>query len=137
MKDDFRELSERLAAAGIAATPQRLRIAALVLAGPQHVTAEQLLERLVERGERVSKATVYNTLNLFAARGILRQLCVDPERAWFDSNVEPHFHVLRVDTGELTDLPAGSMRLGALPELPPGTEAEGVEVLIRVRPTGA
>jgi Fur family transcriptional regulator, iron response regulator len=135
MKDEFEHERGRLKEAGIAATLQRLRIAALVLSGPQHVTAEQVLARLVARGERVSKATVYNTLNLFASRGVLRQLCVDPERAWFDSNTEPHFHVLRVDTGELTDLPVERLCLGALPALPSGTEVDGVEVLIRVRPT--
>ena len=62
-------------------------VALLLLAAPQHLSAEQILASLRAAGARVSKATVYNTLNLFAARGLIRQLSVDGSRAWFDSNV--------------------------------------------------
>ena len=71
-------------------------IAALLLASPQHLTAEQILCRLREGGMRISKATVYNTLNLFAAKGVIRQLAVDGDRAWFDSNTEPLLTTLEV-----------------------------------------
>src|SRR2546429_10025132 len=54
---------------------------------------------------RVSKATVYNTLNLFAAHGLIRQLSVDGSRAWFDSNVEPHYHFHDLESGALIDVP--------------------------------
>ena len=64
-------------------------IAALLLASPQHLTAEQILCRLREGGMRISKATVYNTLNLFAAKGVIRQLAVDGDRALLHV-VEPH-----------------------------------------------
>ena len=70
-------LVERLKKNGVLPTAQRLRIAALLLASPQHLTAEQILCRLREGGMRISKATVYNTLNLFAAKGVIRQLAVD------------------------------------------------------------
>ena len=56
---------------------------------PQHLSAEQILASLRVHGARVSKATVYNTLNLFAGRGLIRQLSVDGSRAWFDSKPTP------------------------------------------------
>jgi len=66
----------RLTECGIRPTAQRVRIAALLLSAPQHLSAEQILAQLRTAGARVSKATVYNTLNLFAAHGLIRQLSV-------------------------------------------------------------
>src|SRR5215831_9424351 len=82
----------RLTECGIRPTAQRVRIATLLLSAAQHLSAEQILAQLRAAGARVSKATVYNTLNLFAAHGLIRQLSVDDSRAWFDSNVDPHYH---------------------------------------------
>ena len=126
-------LRARLTAHGIGATAQRLEIAALVLSEPQHVTAEIVLSRLGALGRRVSKATVYNTLNLFAARGLLRTLAIDPDVTWFDSNTDAHFHVQHVDSGQLVDLDPSSVQVVGLPALPLGTEVAGIEVVIRVR----
>ena len=126
-------LRARLTAHGIGATAQRLEIAALVLSEPQHVTAEIVLSRLGALGRRVSKATVYNTLNLFAARGLLRTLAIDPDVTWFDSNTDAHFHVQHVDSGQLVDLDPSTVQVVGLPALPPGTEVAGIEVVIRVR----
>src|SRR5471032_2942734 len=83
---------QRLTDCGIRPTAQRVRIASLLLSCPQHLSAEQILASLRTAGARVSKATVYNTLNLFAGHGLIRQLSVDGSRAWFDSNVEAHYH---------------------------------------------
>src|SRR2546430_1573636 len=94
---------QRLSACGIRPTAQRLRIAALLLAEPQHLSAEQILASLRSAGARVSKATVYNTLNLFAERGLIRQLSVDGSRAWFDSNVDAHYHFHDITSGALID----------------------------------
>ena len=122
---------------GILATPQRLLVAELLFARDQHLTADQIIHALAEAGTQVSKATVYNTLNLFSAKGLLKPLQVDPERGLFDSNTEPHHHIHDVDTGELIDVPPGAVEIARLPELPPGTEAVGVDVVIRVRRRGA
>src|SRR6202166_584322 len=85
-------VTSRLAACGFRISDQRLRIASILLSAPQHLSAEQIAEALRREGARVSKATVYNTLNLFAARGLIRQLTLDGSCAWFYSNVAPHYH---------------------------------------------
>lgn len=127
-------LAERLRTRGIRPTPQRLRIAALLLVDPPaHHSAEQVLADLQQTGMQVSKATVYNTLNLFAAHGLIRQFAVDGDRMWFDPNVTPHHHFHDTETGQLTDLPLPAVRFAQLPEPPPGMEVTGVDVLIRVR----
>lgn len=125
---------ERLAGCGIRPTAQRVRIAALLLSAPQHLSAEQILASLRSHGARISKATVYNTLNLFAAHGLIRQLSVDCSRAWYDSNVDAHYHFHDTATGALTDVPIPAVEFSRLPEPPPGTEVAGIEVVIRVRP---
>jgi Fur family transcriptional regulator, iron response regulator len=123
----------RLADCGIRPTAQRVRIAALLLSSPQHLSAEQILASLRSAGARVSKATVYNTLNLFAAHGLIRQLSVDGARAWFDSNVDPHYHFHDLTTGALIDVPVPAVEFSRLPPPPPGTEVAGIDLVIRLR----
>ena len=125
--------AKRLSDFGIRPTAQRLQIASLLIAAPQHLSAEQILASLRAAGVRVSKATVYNTLNLFAARGLIRQLCVDGSRAWFDSNVAPHFHFHDLDSGRLIDVPPPDVQFARLPAPPPGMEMAGIDLVIRLR----
>jgi Fur family iron response transcriptional regulator len=123
----------RLSDCGIRPTAQRVRIASLLLAEPQHRSAEQILASLRACGARVSKATVYNTLNLFAERGLIRQLSVDGARSWFDSNVDPHYHFHDESTGALIDVPVPAVEFSRLPVPPPGTEVTGIDLVIRLR----
>jgi Fur family transcriptional regulator, iron response regulator len=127
------QTEQRLAECGIRPTGQRVRIAALLLSAPQHLSAEQILDSLRAAGARVSKATVYNTLNLFAERGLIRQLSVDGSRAWFDSNVDAHYHFHDVTSGALIDVPVPDVEFSRLPSPPPGTEVAGIDVVIRLR----
>jgi Fur family iron response transcriptional regulator len=84
----------------------------------------------------VSKATVYNTLNLFVGEGLAREIHADPERCVYDSTMAPHHHFQNVDTGEMIDIRPEDLAFARLPELPPGTEIESVDVVIRVRRKG-
>ena len=118
---------------GILPTPQRVEIARILLEKPQHMSADQILEQLREAGSAVSKATVYNTLNLFSERGLVKEVMVDPVRKFYDSTTHPHHHFYNVDSGDLSDIPDEQVRFQDLPELPEGTERESVEVLIKVR----
>lgn len=126
-------IATRLASHGAKPTTQRLKLAELVFERPQHVSAEQLLQTARARGIRVSKATVYNTLNLFVECGLLRELVVDRDRVYYDSTVHAHHHFYNVDTGEMIDIPSESVSFAGVPAAPPGTEQDGVEVIIRVR----
>jgi len=110
----------------------------LLLAGPCHVSADQLLQSLRRSGSRISKATVYNTLKAFSRAGIIQEVAVDPSRLVYDSTTTRHHHFLDEDTGELTDINPAQVELPRLPPLPEGTHATSVELIIRVRraPTG-
>jgi len=118
---------------GISPTEPRLEVAALLLRRPQHLSAEQVLDRLYSRGSSVSTATVYNSLKLFAKRGLIRECIVDPERRFYDSRTTPHHHFYNVDTGKLSDIPAHKIKINGLPKLPRGTHCAGIELVVRVR----
>ena len=128
------EVSSLLERHGIRPTQQRVRVAEVLLAAPVHLTAEQLLVSLRQAPSRVSKATVYNTLKLFVDHGLVRQIHLDPERCVYDSVIAPHHHFQNVATGEMVDIRPDDLELSRLPPLPAGTEVDGVEVVIRVRP---
>ena len=127
------EAAELLHDRGVLPTVQRVDIALVILARPQHLSAEQILGAIRTSGLRISKATVYNTLNLFCKRGLLRTVDVDPTRQFYDSSTRAHHHFYNVDTGELTDIPSDAVRLDVNAVLPPGTEQAGVDVVVRVR----
>lgn len=118
---------------GIRPTSQRVKVAEILLTSPRHLTAEQILVALREATGHVSKATVYNTLNLFVDQGLAREIHADPERCVYDSTMVPHHHFQNVDTGEMTDILPADLSFARLPPLPPGTEIESVDVVIRVR----
>ena len=120
---------------GILPTAQRLEVAGILLERPQHLSAEQIIDHLRTNGSGVSKATVYNTLNLFCERGLVDECLVDPERRFYDSTTEPHHHFYNMDTGELTDIPQQNIEICGLPELPEDFHVEGVEVVIKGRGT--
>lgn len=127
-------LVERLRAADVNPTAQRLAVAAVLFEAPAHFSAEQVLARLQgQQGVSVSKATVYNTLGLFARKGLVREVVVDPNHIVFDSNTAPHHHIYNVDDGSLIDVPLDAAALATLPERPEGTEVVGVDVIVRVR----
>ncbi len=128
------ELEARLRDAGVTPTRQRMEIAQILFERPQHLCAEQLLARLREgTGRTVSKATVYNTLGLFARVGLVREVIADPSRVFYDSNTSEHHHVFDEETGRLTDLDPGLVDVASLPPLPDGMEVAGVDVIVRVR----
>ena len=125
---------EMLRSRGITPTSQRIEIARLLFSRCEHLSAEDVFSLMNADRAKASKATVYNTLGLFAEQGLIRQLIVDPERVYYDPNTSPHHHFYDVSTGMLTDVDATLVQITGMPALPPGSELEGMDVIIRVRP---
>ena len=128
-----RDIPTMLEANGIHPTPQRVEIAATMLAELQHLSADQVLAEVRANGAQVSKATVYNTLGLLAEKGLVREVIVDPARVFYDSNTERHYHFFNLDTGRLIDFDADLLAMTKLPPLPVGTVTDGIDVIVRVR----
>jgi len=126
-----------LADAGLRPTRQRLALAALLVGDGQHrhVTAESLFDAARGAGEKVSLATVYNTLRSFCDAGLMSEITVDGTKSYFDTNTTEHPHFFWEDTGELTDAATERMQITNLPNAPEGAEIASVDVVIRLRRT--
>ena len=126
-------VSQLLRRAGLRPTRQRIALATLLFGnGDRHVTAELLHEEAVRAGERVSLATVYNTLHQFTAVGLLREVAVEGAKAYFDTNTSNHYHFFCEHSGKLLDIATGAIRIEGLPEAPEGTVISRVDVLVRL-----
>ena len=86
------EIAARLRTHGINPTSQRIEIAQALFLRCEHLSAEEVFALVNGESARVSKATVYNTLGLFAARGLIREVIADPARIFYDPNTAPHHH---------------------------------------------
>ena len=126
-------VAEILRSRGIMPTAQRVLIGRELLLRPQHISAEQLLARVNIQGELVSKATIYNTLGLFAEKGLIREVIIDPNKLFYDTNTSPHHHVYHLDDGTLEDVSEEQVGIAQLPRLADGLQVEGVDIIIRVR----
>ena len=115
----------------ISPTRQRVEIAEFLFQRPQHLSAEKILDGVADAGNRVSRATVYNTMGLFASKGVVREVLIDRERVFYDSNTEVHQHFYNVDTGELTDV-YDADDMVTEPELPDGMRIISTDIVYKV-----
>ena len=114
-------------------TRQRLAIARVLFARHQHLSADQVMLSANRADAELSKATVYNTLKLFVEKRLIREVIVDPDKVFYDSNTGPHHHFYDIQTGEIIDIDAAEITVAGLPPLPEGKVAEGVDVIVRIR----
>lgn len=126
-----------LSQGGLRPTRQRVSLASLLVGdgNDRHVTAESLFEAASAAGERVSLATVYNTLRAFCDAGLMREITVDGSKSYFDTNMSDHPHFFWEDTAELSDAPVDQLLIKQLPDAPAGAEIAKVDVVIRLRRT--
>lgn len=127
------ELVEVLRNHDINPTHQRIEIAYVLFSRREHLSADQLLAMVNERNAETSKATVYNTLNLFLEKKLIREVIVDPSKVFYDPNTDTHHHFYDLDTGELTDIDAAEIEVSGLPQLPEGVVTEGIDIIVRIR----
>ncbi|HXF52983.1 MAG TPA: Fur family transcriptional regulator [Hyphomicrobiaceae bacterium] len=126
-------VAERLRRSGLRPTRQRMALAALLFGETdRHVTAEMLHAEAVAAGERVSLATVYNTLHQFKRAGLLRELAIDGTKAYFDTNTSNHNHFFIERDGTLIDIPGDAIRVDGLPQPPAGTRIVHVDLVVRL-----
>jgi len=129
----YSHVIDRLRAAGLRPTRQRLALARLLFdGGDRHVTAEMLHAEVLNANVRVSLATVYNTLHQFTSCGLLREIVVDASRSYFDTNMSDHHHFYMEDGGDLQDIPGDEIVVSRLPAVPMGKQIKRVEVIVRV-----
>lgn len=127
-----------LTGGGVRPTRQRVALASLLVGDGKnrHVTAESLFAAALDSGEKVSLATVYNTLRAFCDAGIMQEVLVDGNKSYFDTRMDDHPHFFWEDTASLSDAPAEQLEIARIPEVPAGMEVSRVDVVIRLRRKG-
>ncbi len=130
--DTSSDIAQKLEQHGIKPTRQRLLIGACLFDCDQHVTADEVMLRVNQSKKLVSKATVYNTLGLFASHGLLKEVVIDTSKLVYDTNVSAHHHLYHIDRGELEDINLDQV-VTQIPDLQSDLEVDGVDVIIRVR----
>ena len=126
---------EWLASGGLRPTRQRLSLASLLVGDGmnRHVTAVGLFASALEAGEKVSLATVYNTLRAFCEAGIMHEITVDAGRSYFDTRMDDHPHFFWEGENRISDAPPEELEIARVPKAPEGAEVTRVDVVIRLR----
>lgn len=128
------QVRDMLSTRGFRVTRQRLRILDELFSNPpRHLTAEQLHQRLVETGERVSLSRVYGTLNMLCAEGLLRRLPYYSGTAWYELTAAQHQHYYIEEDGHLLDIPEQAAPRMPEIEVPDGYVLVGIDVLCRLK----
>ncbi|MBU2534436.1 MAG: transcriptional repressor [Alphaproteobacteria bacterium] len=122
-----------LRSADLRPTRQRVALGRLLFCGEdRHVTAEMLHEEVSNDGERISLATVYNTLHQFERAGLIRELAIDGAKTYFDTNTSNHNHFFIENEGRVIDIPSDSLEVVGVPTPPEGTRISHVDVVVRL-----
>lgn len=130
-----RDVTDLLRDAGLRPTRQRVSLAEILYSqGDRHISAELLHEEAVDAKVPVSLATVYNTLHQFTEAGLLREVAIDGNKTYFDTNVSDHHHFFIEGENQVVDIPGEKVGIGLVPEAPEGMEIVRVDVIVRVRP---
>lgn len=117
---------------GIQPTAQRVAVAEYVLRTEEHPSADQVWAVVGESFPAISRATVYNTLNLFVEKGLLGELHIAPNSVLFDANTERHHHFIDEPTGLIYDIPWDQVEVRSNKPLPE-FEVTGYQVVMRGR----
>ena len=113
-------------------SPQRLAVGEAVLFSRVHPTAEDVLGKARGRLPWLSRATVYNTLNLFVRKGLLRAFTLGEGPLVYDPNVGAHHHFIDEATGRICDVPWDALSVTRVSALP-GLEVREYQVVLRGR----
>ncbi len=117
---------------GIQPTPQRIAVAEFVLHTKTHPSADEIWAKVRDRSPTLSRATVYNTLNLFARKGLLGTQPLREGIIAFDPRVEPHHHFIDEKSGRVFDVPWGAVKVTGEKSLA-GFEVRDYQVVMRGR----
>lgn len=122
-----------LRSADLRPTRQRVALGRLLFSGrDRHVTAELLHEEVSVAGEKISLATVYNTLHQFQRAGLVRELAIDGAKTYFDTNTSDHNHFFVESEGRVIDIPGEGLSVAGVPQPPEGMRISHIDVVVRL-----
>jgi Fur family iron response transcriptional regulator len=134
MKKDCNFINE-LREIGLRPTKQRVKICELLFLREKtfHFTINDLAKKISdEMNEKISLATVYNTVHAFQKKGHLKEIAINSDKTYYDTNTSVHHHFYDEDTHELIDCDENDIDSINLKKDIPGKQIKSVEVLIKV-----
>ena len=126
---------EKLREIGLRPTKQRVKICELLFLRDQtfHFTINDLVKKISdEMNEKISLATVYNTVHAFQKKGHLKEIAINSEKTYYDTNTSVHHHFYDEETCELIDCDENDINSINLKKNIPGKKIKSVEVLIKI-----
>ena len=133
--DHYKFHKERLRASGIRPTKQRLAICKILFDRKKtfHFTVEKL-QKITEREskEKISVATLYNTVQAFKEKGYLKEITIKGNKTFFDTNTKHHHHFYDEDMSRLIDIEDKNISVNYLPKIPSGKKIKSLEVLVKI-----
>ncbi len=135
MTNDFKPYIDRLRSSGLRPTKQRLMICKVLFDKKEtfHFTIDNLKKKIEKNiKSKVSLATVYNTVHAFKKNGYLKEISLQGNKTFFDTNSNNHHHFYDQDTGNLIDIKNEDIYLSKFPSAPKGKKIKQVEVTISV-----
>jgi Fe2+ or Zn2+ uptake regulation protein len=131
-----REVVDVLRSRGIQPSAQRVAVAQQILDAHDHPGADEVFARVKRRFPMVSRATVYNTLNVLVEKGLLRALVLAEGKVVFDPKTDAHHHFIDEATGTIHDVPWDALRVSDVGALP-GLDVREYQVVLRGRRRGS
>ena len=130
------EFTYKLRSSGLKSTTQRLKICEVLFNRDKtfHFTVNDLAKKISnELNEKISLATVYNTVHAFKKKGYLKEVSINnSSKSYFDTNTTNHHHFFDEDTSELTDIEEDKIEKIKINTSLPGKKITSVEVLVKV-----
>jgi len=126
------DIIDLLRQSGIQPTPQRIAVAEFILGSKTHPSADEVFAMVRQSCPTVSRATVYNTLNLLVEKGLIRQQVLREGTIIFDPNAAAHHHFVDEETGEIHDVPWDAVQVSGADKLV-GFEVREFQVVMRGR----
>ena len=126
---------EKLRSSGLRPTKQRIKICKLLFDRKKtfHFTINDLSKLLKnENGKKISLATIYNTVHSFKEKGYLKEISVNKDKSYFDTNTSDHHHFLDINTNEIIDLKKEHVDRIRIRKNLPGKKINSIEVLVKV-----
>ena len=129
------EYKEKLRKSGLRPTKQRIRICEVLFNANKtfHFTIKDLVKMIeINTNQKVSLATVYNTVHAFEKKGYLKEIAINSSQTYFDTNTSDHHHFFDEKQNELIDLENEDVHPIKIKKSLPGKRIKSVEVLVRV-----
>ncbi len=126
---------EKLKSAGLRPTKQRIKICKVLFDRNKtfHFTISDLKKLLKEKiDQKISQATVYNTVNALTKKGHLKEISISNEKNYFDTNISNHHHFFNESTNELIDLDDQNVGKIKIKKSLPGKNIKSIEVLVKI-----